>query len=688
MARKKPTLDPKLLALAEAKLATSGLTLDDAQKLHIDVLSRDQTAALGYPALASLRLNYLDPAGEPLRTWPRAEPFYRLRFLERPAGADLLPDKKELRYTQPAGVPCGVYFPQSVDWLQALPSGQAILITEGELKAACACSLGYLCLGLGGVFSFQALRSGLELLPELEGIPWLGRHVYICFDSDYTTNPMVCDALRQLAEALIQRGAYTYVVQLPVLEQGKKCGLDDLLVEQGPASLDDLLARAAPLGLTRPLFDLNDRYVYVQDPGLVVSVPSFGKVSPAAFRDHLEAPKIYQERTLKPDGTVSHAPVSAAGAWLGWPMRSTATRLTYQPGAETRLPTGELNSWPGWGVQPKKGDVKPWLKLIDHLFQGAEPEAKRWFLDWCAWPLQHPGDKMFGSAVLHGRRTGTGKSAVGYTLGRIYGKNFVEISQADLHGGFNEWAEGKQLVMGDDVTGSNKRQDADVLKKLITQKELRVNVKYVPSFVIPDCLNYLFTSNHADVFFLEDDDRRFFIHEVLAGPLEQDFYRAYFGTSSKPGWLDSGGAAAVFQWALDRDLSKFDPKARVFDTAAKRRMVADTQSDLGGWCRGLAADPDQVLRLGEIKLTKDLYSSTELLQLYDPSGKTGTTANGLGRELKRAGLNQVLQGLSVRTVKGLVRLYAVRNAERWLLADAAQVQAHLLEAVKPVKKKF
>ena len=58
--------------------------------------------------------------------------------------------------------------------------------------------------------------------------------------------------------------------------------------------------------------------------------------------------------------------------------------------------------------------------------------------------------------------------------------------------------------MGDDVTGSDKRADADFLKKLITQKELRVNVKYLPAYTVKDCINYFFTANHPDSFFLED----------------------------------------------------------------------------------------------------------------------------------------------------------------------------------------
>ena len=332
--------------------------------------------------------------------------------------------------------------------------------------------------------------------------------------------------------------------------------------------------------------------------------------------------------------------------------------------------------------------MKPFLKLVDHLFEGAEPEAKRWFMRWCAYPIKHPGTKLFSTAVLHGIRHGTGKSFMGFTLGRIYGKNFTEISQMDLHNHFNEWAEGKQLVMGDDVTGPNRRADADFLKKLITQRELRVNGKYVPTYVVPDCVNYFFTANHPDSFFLEDDDRRFFIHEVTVGPMPEGWYQTY------ERWLDKeGGTQAVFRYLLDLDLGEFNPAGPAFRTAAKERMTANVQSDLASWVRTLRSNPEQVLRVGDIIINKDLFTAKELVELYDPTGRTGTTANGLGRELSRAGVRQVLEGRPVRLSDGFqARYHAVRNPEKWLSQKSVgPLVAHLeswQKGLEPKRKKY
>jgi len=678
--KKKPAAaDSKASGLGEAKLASSGLTIEDGKILGMEFLNGEQTASLhpAFKPLCSLRLNYFDPFGEPLPDWPKSPPFYRLRYLENGTDFASLADKKPIRYVQEPNTAPVAYYPANCAWPEILDdTDRPIILTEGELKAAKACKEGFPTIGLGGVYNWKSNKVGITWLESLDYVNWVKRHVYICFDSDLHTNPMVLHALRKLAEALINHGSFVYLVYLPKLDALEKVGLDDFFIHapRSTESFAQLLHEAEPLGLSRVLFSFNDRYIYIRHPGMVLDMVTSEKIAPGPFKEHLEAGKQYQERTLKNDGSVSYRAVPAAGEWIKWPLRHQADKLTYVPGAGKYISgnINQFNIWPGWGVEAAEGDVEPFMHLVDHIFTGAEPKAKDWFLKWCAYPLQHPGVKLFSSVVVHGIRHGTGKSLIGYTLGKIYGQNFTEISQMDLHNSFNEWAEGKQLVMGDDVTGTDKRADADFLKKLITQKELRVNGKYVPTYVVPDCINYFFTANHPDSFFLEDDDRRFFIHEVRVGPMDEAFYMEY------DLWLETGGAAAVFHYLLNLDLGDFNPAAPAFKTAAKERMIANVQSDLAGWVRSLMATPDHVLRVGELVVDKDLFTSKELLQFYDPAGKMGVTANGVGRELARAGLHQICNGKPIRLSDGSqARYYAVRNSDTWLKASPQAAVKHL-----------
>lgn len=658
--------------LALAKLETSGLTEADMRILRMEALAPMATHKLhdSFKPLCSLKITYWDPTdlNKPLtghEAWPA---FYRLRYL-RPEGDT----KDDVRYTNEPMAGVVAYFPPSVDWPSIVDDwNQTLIITEGELKAAKACKEGFPTIGLGGVWNFRSSSLGTTFLRELEAFNWVKRRVYIMFDSDVITKPGVQDALNSLAEELMLRGALPFIVFVPEGDNGKKQGLDDWCVNNPGSSLFDLCERHQPLTQVRKLFELNERLVYVMDKGIVIEQATANKMAAAQFKEAFQNVD-YSELMINDKGGVSLKKAPIATNWLKWPMRSQVNSMTYKPGAEKLInpsqPTKSMyNLWPGWGCEPTQGDFQPFLDLLDHLFKGCDARDRDWFLKWCAYPLQYPGTKLFTAAVIHGIKHGTGKSLVGYTLARIYGQNFTEISQNNLHAGFNGWAEAKQFVMGDDVTGSNKREDNDLLKKLITQRELRVNTKFMPEYVVPDCVNYLFTSNHPDAFFLEDGDRRFFIHEVLTTPMDEGFYMEYML------WLDTTGPAAVFDYLLNLELDDFNPSAPARRTVAKEQMTADTRSDLGEWVFKLRAEPDSVLRVGEALVPGDLFTSAELLAVYDAGGLRKVTANGLSRELRRAGVPRAYHGQPIHGAKGRDRYYVLRNLDKWI--NATELELH------------
>lgn len=668
------------------QLDSYGLTLDDAERLGLRYLSPAETQMLGksYLVQPAMLIPYHAPDGTPLPDWPQSPPFFRLRYLPGPAAFGAAPDKHQ-RYAQPPNTLPVAYYPRSQNWPSIVrDTSHPLLVTEGEMKAAKASKEGFATIGLGGVWSWRAHKWGCEWLPSLDFVAWPKRAVYLVFDSDYKTNPQVCAALWELADWLTRLGAIPHLINLPTLRDGVKTGLDDFLIARGPDDLRALLHVAEPLGLARTLWSLNERLIYIRDPGLVVDLTTLQKTTPRAMQEHMESTASYAEQRVNKDGSVSHKLVPAAGAWLKWPLRASAQALTYRPGAPRLIINSPvvLNTWPGWGVNPREGDPSPFLDLLDHLFRGAEPVAKEWFLRWCAYPLQHPGKKLYSSAVLHGTRHGTGKSLVGYTLGKIYGRNFTEISQGDLHASFNDWAENRQFVLADDITGSDNRRDADLLKRLITQREMRINIKYLPAYTVPDCVNYLFTANHPDAFFLEDDDRRFFVHEIESAPLSDDWYTEY------DCWLASNrGAAAVFAYLLALDLGEFNPAAPALRTSAKERMTQHVRSDLAAWVRDLLDTPDAVLRIGDIPLRSDLYTSRELHALYDPLGKTRVNVVGMGRELARAGVRQVCAGRPIKLSTGAQgRYYIIRHPDVWRDASGKQVAEHVEACSTPAKK--
>lgn len=690
-----PAVDTKELFLD--KLAESGLTEEDAEELGMSYVEADETASYGknFIPCAALKIPYYDMAGLPTSDVHGCDDYFRVRYLgnyekiysEQNGG---LPGsrKKPPKYMQKSNTLPMVYYPRisDVDWLDiSVDTSKPIIITEGELKAAKATKEGFPTIGLGGVSSWRAMKHGLDFLPSLELFNWARRYVYIVFDSDYKTNPNVCAELHKLAEHLDFIGAHVYIVSLTQIDEGEKnsgkVGLDDFLVANGNDAFMQLLKIAEPLGFAKSLFNMNRQYAYVSDPGIIIDLKSRRKISPEAFKSHVASDIRYVSGTLMKDGTVRYQTVKAAPAWLDWSLRNKADSMGYMPGRDTVV-DGVYNTWTGWGTTPEEGDIAPFKELLDHLFTDTEEGARKWFEQWLAYPLQNPGVKMFSSAVIHGVYHGTGKSLLGYTMGEIYSKNFTEISQNDLHASFNDWAEGKQFIMGDDVTGSDKRADADFLKKLITQKEMRVNLKYLPAYTVRDCINYFFTANHPDAFFVEDNDRRFFIHEVTVGPLGNEFYQRY------DEWLKEGGARHVFHYLMTLDVSDFKPFAPAYMTEAKERMIETVRSDLGSWVRQLKLNADFILSNSMIKFPdRDLLTTQQILTMYDPERVGRVTANGIGRELSKAGFRQAHGGKLIKLSDGsLSRYYIVRNHEKWTHASLENIKLHLEGKDKQTEK--
>lgn len=670
--------EPAPKALALAKLQTSGLTVEDARRAHLEALSAAQVVKLSptFKAYPALKLPYHDMRG-------RRTGFYRLRYLGELNGFDAL-RKKAPRYVQAPDTTVEVYLPPYVDWPKlAADPGVSVLVTEGELKALASAKCGFPTLGLGGVWSWRSAKKGVEFVETLARFRWEGRAVYVVFDSDAATKPDVARALHALAEQLTGRGARPYVVRLPVVtdEAGAvvtgKVGLDDFLLAKGKDALAALLTETEPYSAAAELWRLNGEVVYIRDPGLVIVLADGRKLAPKAFKEHAYANRYYVEHGFDAKGQPRLTKKPAATAWLAWEQRSELAQLTYAPGQPRVTVGGAYNYWPGWACEPRRGDVRLWQDLLAYLF-GTDPERahREWFERWLAYPLQHPGTKLYSAAVLWGATQGTGKSLIGYTMARVYGANFVEINDEDLGGSFNEWAQHKQFVLADDVTGAEyKKALMDRLKGMITRQRLRINAKYVPTYELPDCLNYYFTSQHPDAFMIDDTDRRYFVHEAPDVPQPDAWYRAYDAWYKSP-----EGTAALFHHLLHLDLRGFDPNRSPPVTAAKRAMIADSKSDLGAWVARLKENADQLLRVGTVALRSDLYTNEQLLALYDPSAARRVTANGMGRELKKAGFRQAHGGAVVATARGPQRLYVVRNPGRWAHARPADLGAHYDEA--------
>jgi hypothetical protein len=646
-----------------ADLARSGLDAKDAALLKISCTPHTLN-----PPAPGYTLTYFDAKGRVIK-------FYRVRYLEDTrTGFAALSGRKPLRYNQPPKTTCEVYMPPYIKWSEVLGnSAMPLVITEGEKKSAAATKRGIPTLGLGGVWSFMSKRDGEPLVEPLASAAMKGRPIFICYDSDAVGNLDVAIAEATLAKRLTELGAVVNIARLPAGEFGEKIGIDDYLLKHSAAYFKRKVLDAAFVWEEcKQLHAMNGELVYIRNLGFIYDYTHSMRISHRAFKEHSHINRWITVKGFDKDGNPKLDKKSAAKLWLEWEHRAELPGITYAPGQPSITEAGELNLWPGWGVADAvKGDVAPWRELLDWLFNGSEPASRLWFERWCAYPIQNPGCKMATAVVFWGPTQGTGKTLCANVLMRLYGKNAAEVKDADLTDTRFTWAENKQFVLGDDITGQNNRKLANMFKTMVTQKTLHVDQKYIPKYTVPDLINYFFTSNDPDAFYLDDGDRRFFIHEVLCQAALSVELRVKVLE-----WIRSDvGASALFHYLLTLPLGDFDPQASALNTIAKSDMTSLTKSELGAWVARLRSEPDAVLGG---KLRGDLFTAEELHLLYDPLGDKRATPNALARELRRSGFHRVCRsgGAGVRIGDRQLRLYAILNSNKWLKASLRDVSNH------------
>jgi phage/plasmid-associated DNA primase len=151
----------------------------------------------------------------------------------------------------------------------------------------------------------------------------------------------------------------------------------------------------------------------------------------------------------------------------------------FLPGREA--PDGVLNLYRGLAIVPKEGNCEKFLAFVKEVICAGDEEIANWLLDYIAHMYQKPWEAPEVAILLRGRQ-GVGKSFFVEGLGEILGDYFLSIShQRHLIGSFNVHLVDKLLVLADEFN-SKERQNAGILKSLVTQSIMAVEPKGVNVF--------------------------------------------------------------------------------------------------------------------------------------------------------------------------------------------------------------
>jgi hypothetical protein len=684
MTRATTASDARLDSLILETCEASAIPREWVKRLGFKLVDPAELTALGRKPIKTMVLPYFDVDGAALE-------FHRFRYLEDPRTSweRKVLQTKPLRYFQPPGTGLKAYFPPVLDWRELADDPRhPLLITEGEKKAASASIHGFACVGLGGVDCFASKQIDSLLLPELMEFKWENRDVVIVYDSDAYTNPNVLAASVRLGRRLFSLGASVRITSLPAAKDGSKQGVDDYIRaaekngENIKTAMLQLIETASADLFEREiaLHEFNQKFVYLRDMDRVIVREDGIILNPEAFVRRAYAACTHREWSVKVDkksGDVSRVPtlIPTADAWMLWEQRLTRKTLDFDPLAG-ELTDHNYNLWRGWPVSPAPGPVDQWHALLDRLFLNAPAVDRQWFERWCAWPIQHPGAKLKTAVIIWSHAEGTGKSTILETLRAVYGGLAILMNDKSVDLKYTDWLVNKLFVGVDDISGKTREEHSAHWRNLITSPMVAVEKKYVPTFSIANRVNFLFTSNEPNALRISSKDRRYYVHEAAEWgdrPEREAFFDDYYR------WLNTEGAAALMHYFLNLDTKGFNPDASALTTASKLDMVEAGKGPLEKWLEDLLDAPDAVLRIGSAQLPGDLWTSDDLVALYNdrPGNKSPVTRVTMGMALTAAGVRVAYKGNAVRLKTGLKqRLYIVRNAEHWVHAPGPECRDH------------
>lgn len=231
-----------------------------------------------------------------------------------------------------------------------------------------------------------------------------------------------------------------------------------------------------------------------------------------------------------------------------------------------------LNTWRGFSIVPKKGNVQPWLDHLAHVVP--EEDYRKALLWWIAFTIQQPDVKINWQPVILGV-SGAGKDALFRPIATILGSAYKTIGNRDIKGDYDDGLYQTKLLHISEAKGLNGH--AIEFYKRITAKEASstqlLNIKGKAQVLQQSIANVLVVTNNLDAMKFSKDERR---PLVLRSPsiMTESQQQAYFDD-----WLDKDGAAHLFDFLLNYDLSEYKPGIRPYKTTHFDALFDITQSD-------------------------------------------------------------------------------------------------------------
>ena len=349
---------------------------------------------------------------------------------------------------------------------------------------------------------------------------------------------------------------------------------------------------------------------------------------------------------------------------------TTCDELVYEPQAHRRIiDLGEkytgFNCYRASDVLPQAGDAQFFVGHIELLLGRTEAGI---LLDFLAFLVQRPGQKLRYAMVVQGAEEGTGKSLIADIMTKILGRDNVgNVNNDMLDSQYNSWGLNKILVVIEEIYTGDNVKTASRLKTLITQDDFMVRDLYNAPFLAKNKFNLLIFTNHQNAIKITDNDRRYCILTTKIMPQKNQYYEELMKKSLE-------GLPQILYYLRQRDITHVKHYARAPKTIGRDVFIEQGLTNLQFYLK-------MALEERTHPLSDDIVSCKDVVERLPV--RLRPSLRRIKNDLEMLGAKNLGKVRMQQNGKRMQKtLYLLRNFELWSQSSSDNMAIYYQDAQK------
>jgi hypothetical protein len=280
--------------------------------------------------------------------------------------------------------------------------------------------------------------------------------------------------------------------------------------------------------------------------------------------------------------------------------------------------------WKGFAVKPIGGleDIPLFHELIDEVICSGNEQWALYLWSWLAHMVQFPKEKPGVAIVLRSDAQGVGKSRFAEYVGSLLGRHFRTVTHGrHIHGNFNSHLKDTLMLFGDEAVWGGDRSTESILKQLITEPNMIIEMKGKDVFEVRSYLRLMLATNSEWAAPVSLTDRRYFVLNVAnSRKNDHEFFKQLIYEQN------NGGSESLLQALMDFDLSEFEVRS-IPETPARLEQKFLSMEPIEKWWLEILSNEDfliggKILNFDENNRAAKsdlLYSFNEHTKTYKPN---------------------------------------------------------------------